>query len=132
MNAMKYTHTQMAAPATKLENNRRLSFVGIKTVFSVLVNSKRRWDICISKFREQHVSTEWLSQNQRVKKKYAYYDINGRSEHEVKHGIFWNKRKEPLRLSIRHIWSAERYMEIRYALELIVSMVFSFWVLFFL
>lgn len=126
-----HTHKWLPQQQT-YKNNSRLSFVGIKTVFSVLVNSKRRWDICISKFREQHVSAEWLSQNQRVKKKYAYYDINGRSEHEVKHRIFWNKRKEPLRLSIRHIWSAETYMEIRNALELIVSIVFFFWVLFFL
>lgn len=62
-------HTHKWLPQQQnYKNNSRLSFVGIKTVFSVLVNSNRRWDICISKFREQHVSTEWLSQNQRVKK----------------------------------------------------------------
>lgn len=48
-----YKQMEMAAPARKLYSSRRLSFDGMKTVFSVLVNSKIRTDTCISKSREQ-------------------------------------------------------------------------------
>lgn len=43
---MQYKHTEIAAPARKLCNNRLLSFVGTKVVFSVLVNSKIRRETC--------------------------------------------------------------------------------------
>lgn len=55
MNEKQYKQVKIAAPARELFSSFWLSFIGMKTVLSVLVSSKRRWDTCESKSKNINI-----------------------------------------------------------------------------
>lgn len=57
MKEKQYKQVNIAAPARKLYSSFWLSFTGTKTVLSVLVNSKSRWDTCKSEVESKQLDS---------------------------------------------------------------------------
>lgn len=95
----------MAIPAMKLEKSRLLSFVGTKTVLSVLVSSKRRWDTWRTR-TNRDVSESLLIENTgREEVTVSYKDVYSSCQHEIEHRVSRNNREKPFWLPVRHVWS---------------------------